>query len=340
MENNTMSNESKAKAANRALDLLDDEETSKEVVDTNIKAEVLPSVIAEKVLKDKDVIDTTPISEKVGLLYKQCLDKAKIKDPDGIIATYIDDCYNPDTSKLDLGNLYLNLLVLSRLQELDIINFYFDERNKKYSTADYYLELDWYKKFMSQPVEDIAKYVHILEKNFKLSFYKAMFDAIVSKADRMSYSKTNAKMKSVWKFLDEEDDDRVVVEDYLIEFIEKKTIVGSVIMVTPDLVPFFKFDETNIEEYAEKPYVKYVGKWKDRFVHEIDTEQITNLKGFKRGAFFIKEGNTFNINPERPLVYFNTIENPFLEKPVLKFFTAFDFNFLTSATTFLKVEDM
>ncbi len=204
-----------------------------------------------------------------------------------------------------------------------------------------YLDLDWYKKILEQPVEEQAKHVHILETNFKLSFYRAMFEGIVNSADKMSYTKNSVKMKNVWKFLDEgEESSNLGIEEYLVEFIQGKTVEGSIIMVTPDLVPFFKFDEKNEEEYVEKPYIKLVGKWNKRFIYELDITQISFLKGFKRGAFFIKEGNRYVINPEKPLVYYNTIDNPFVSKPILKLFASFDFKFFTSSTTFLRVEDM
>lgn len=309
--------------------------------DTKSKAaKFLDDVEEEEPKKAEKKIDATPIKQRITELYAQCLESAKLKDKENILSTYVEDLYNPKTTKLDDGNLLLNLLVLSRLQELDIIDFYFDENMKNITSSDYQLDLKWYEKILEQPVEEQAKYVHILESNFKLKFYKNMFESIVKSADKMAYNQNRVKMKNVWKFIDDETSTDFDIEEYLIQFIEEKTSEGSVIMVTPDLTPYFKFESKNEEEYAEKPYIKLVGKWKNRFVYEIDTNQVAYLKGFKRGAFFIKEGNRYVVNPTKPLAYFNTIENPFINNPILMMFSSLDFNFYTSATTFLRVEDM
>ncbi|SRR6266403_1172204 len=334
--------------------IFDDDNTDNQVV--TVKEEAISSVIptdtkskASKFLDDVEdeepkkaekKIDTTPIKQRIKELYIQCLESAKVKDKEGILSTYVEDLYNPDTTKLDDGNLLLNLLVLSRLQELNIIDFYFDDNMKNHSSTDYQLDLKWYEKILEQPVEEQAKYVHILESNFKLKFYKNMFESILKSADKMAYNQNKVKMKNVWKFIEDETSTDFDIEEYFIQFIEDKTLDGSVIMVTPDLTPYFKFETKNDEEYAEKPYIKLVGKWKNRFIYEIDTNQVAYLKGFKRGAFFIKEGNRYVVNPTRPLVYFNTVKNPFVNNPILLLFASLDFNFYTSATTFLRVEDM
>jgi hypothetical protein len=323
------------KPENISKDGIDSQEVAK-------KASKLLTLIEEetKLEIEKPLIDPRSVKERILELYTSCIEMAKMKDGDGIIVTYIQDLYDPSTTKLDDCNLLLNLSVLSILQELNIIDFYFDDGYNNPHSTTYDLNLDWYSKILSQPVEDQAKYVHILESNFKLIFYKSMFNTILKSADKMAYNKNSVKMKNFWNFLDDETSISMDIEDYLVEFIEGRTSDGSVIMVTPDLTPYFNFDLKNNEEYSEKPYIKYSGKWKNRFVYEIDTNQVTYLKGFKRGAFFIKEGNKYVINPSKPLVYSNIIKSPFREEPILFLFENMDFNFYQSSTTFLRVEDM
>ncbi len=273
------------------------------------------------------------IDEKIKSFYDNNIKKANVKDKNGIIASYIDDIFNPDTSKLDKYNLLLNHIIISNLLDLKIMNFYFDETVKKYSTSEYFLEL--YKDIKKGEDE---KFVDLLIKKFNLAFYRAMFEANIKKADRIAYSENNLKMKSLWDIVENVDEPELDLEEYFVEFLHKKTVDGSVVMVTPDLVKYFELDVKNEEIYDEKPFVKYLGIWKERFVYEIDTEQITNLKGFKKGAFFIKDGNSYIINPDKPIVYFNTVDNMFLEKPILKLFASIDFDFKLTNTKFLKVE--
>lgn len=332
------------------IDNLFDDEDEQQVVEKEVAiSSVRPSSVTksdektDKKPTDKKttkIIDNTPIKKRIVKLYSECLKSAKLKDKEGILSTYVEELYNPKTSKLDEGNLLLNLTILSMLQELNVIDFYFDDSMKNLSNHTYHLDYKWYDDIMKQSVDEQAKYVHVLESNFKLIFYKAMFESIVKSADKMAYNKTKVKMKNVWKFIDDETSTGYDIEEYFVEFIEEKTPIGSIIMITPDLTPFFKLDSVNDEAYMDKPYIKLLGKWKGRFIHEIDTTQVSYLNGFKRGAFFIKEGNRYVINPTKPLMYFNTVANPFIEKPILMLTESLDFNFYGSASTFLRIEDM
>jgi hypothetical protein len=141
------------------------------------------------------------------------------------------------------------------------------------------------------------------------------------------------------------DDDALTqtMEEGAIEYIKNKSVDGSMVMITPDLTPYFELDENNTEALNskdEEAQVRYLGKWNKRRIFEINTKQIKYLKGFERGAFFLQNGNKFKLDPRKPLAFFNVIENPFLEKPSLKMYVNLDVKIYNQASTFLRIEDM
>lgn len=320
-----------SKKASNLLDMLDEEEKVEQAE-------------AESKQKLNDTLSKMPLDDKIKMLYDQCLGKAQEQPNADIITTYIEDLYNPETTSLDKGNNYLNLMILSRLMEFSIMEFYFDEDMNQISNDDIDLSHEWWNSILNEYETDEEKYAVILDKNLRLALYTTMLHKMAESADKINYNNHKNKMNNVLSFLDEEEDDKTL-EEYFSEYVLKKSVVGSTIMITPDMKPYFPLDTKNGEKLADKKgQVELLGEWEDRHLFEIDVNQIKGMKGFKKGAFFINEGNEhrnkYIINPEKPLVYYNVIDNPFLQKPVLKVFSNLDFKFFASATLFLRVEDL
>ena len=292
----------------------------------------------DKKKKEKELPKT--LEGKIEFLYKYCCEKALEKDPENqIVITYVKDLYNPETSKLDKINLYFNLLFLSNLFKYHVMEFNFDEDLNNITTNEYHLSMENFKDAMEKEYQDEnMRYVDILEKRLEHAFNRRMLDSLATQADTKSYNERQLKMRNLTNSLSDSSKKDMDLEEYLMEFIEKNTSEGSIIMATPDITPHFSLSEKNESVSDKDEHIIYKGVWENRFVNEINLEAC-NLKGFKKGAFFMKKGyNRYELNPEKPIVYFNVIENPFLEKPVLKLFTNYAFRFSKNSATFLRID--
>jgi hypothetical protein len=283
--------------------------------------------------------DSMSADQKIAHLFEKTMAHAKSKDPDDIIITYLDDLYNPETTTLDKGNLLFNLTLIARLQELDIIDFDFDEsvNNAKGSASEYTLAHEFWDEIMTSDMDTESKYSKILDKNFRLLFYSALFQEMATNSSKTAYSNTKRKLAILFS-----DDNASIptMEEGVVKYIKDKSEDGSIIMITPDLTPFFEIDVASEEALSandEEAQIKYLGIWNRRKIYEINTKQIKGLKDFDRGAFFIKKGNRYIINPTKPLAYYNVIDNPFLEKPSLKMYVNLDTKFTLMSSTFLRV---
>jgi hypothetical protein len=283
--------------------------------------------------------DLLPADQKINALYEQVIAHAKATDPDDIVITYLEDKYNPETTTLDKANLLFNLTLISRLQEFDLISFDFDEdvNNAKDSVTEYTLAHEFWAEIMKSGMDTESKYAKILDKNFRLLFYSALFREMANNSSKTAYNNNKRKLANLFT------EETQTMEDGVIEYIKNKSVDGSMIMITPDLTPFFELDDVNTEKLTAndvEAQIKFLGKWNNRKVFEINTKNIKYLKGFERGAFFIQAGNTFRLNPKKPLGFFNVIDNPFLEKPSLKMYVNLDVKFHISSSTFLRIEDI
>jgi hypothetical protein len=315
------------------------------VVPNSRLANLLSDMEAEESVAEKadNVFDMMPVEQKIQVLYDKALAKAKAKDADEIISTYVEDMYHPQNSQLakagDTANLYFNLLLLTRLQELDIMDFDFDEDINSANNAEYTLAHEFWSDIMNSDMDTASKHVKILDKNFRAMFYTSLFQSMVKNADSATYNNMKRKWSAI---LSDDDAPTQTLEEGVIEYIRNKTEVGSMVMVTPDITQYFNFDEVNNETLVATDgdgdqQIKFVGTWDDRLVYELNVNKISYLKGFKKGAFFIKQGNKFLINPAKPLGYFHVIDNVFLTKPSLKMYVNLDFKFFNSSSTFLRV---
>ena len=136
----------------------------------------------------------------------------------------------------------------------------------------------------------------------------------------------------------DEKDETSSMEQLLIKAINKKSNKGDIVMITPDMKDVVDISKENGDDDDE--HIKLMGMWKDRWMFQIQPENFKTLKGLEKAIIFIKKGNNFNINPEKPLVHFHLIDNPMLTKPKLKVYFNLTMKFFMANTTILFVEDM
>lgn len=275
----------------------------------------------DNIIQQSD-FDKLTMEQKIDSLFEKCGRIAIEKEgEDSLIKTYL-EIYNPQTSKLDKQNLLFNLLIVNRMLEFTIMDWVFDDKDDKFSESEINLKHEWWDKYFNMDISDQETYVTICEKEFRLKFYTNMFKKMAENSDRKRFNQRDVNFKKLIH-----DDDSRVMGDYLKEYILNSTEDKSVLIITPDLESFIPITEPVSEELGNKGQIKYLGKWYNRIIYSVDTEQITVLKNFTKGLFYINSGNRFIVNPDRPMAYINVIENPFLDKPILRISSTGKFDF-------------
>ncbi len=287
-----------------------------------------------KVLSEFEKAD---VKGRITILFKKVMERATVldKEEEGIIWTYINELYNPETTTLDDKNLLLNLSLVSRMQDFGIMKWAFDEERVKISNTEIQLHHKWWDDIMSENIEKDLKLVKIVEKDLNLAFYKSFIFDLLKHADQMAFTEESFKLK---KILEDGADDRSR-EDMLLDNILKKTTPESIIFLSPDMGKYIEVDTPINEELGDRGQVKYLGIWNERHVFVINTENISGMKGYSNEIIFVNRGNSYVLNPAKPIVYFNLIENPFLERGQVKWFAGAEFEIFMDKSGRMSVDD-
>ncbi|MFM2393967.1 MAG: hypothetical protein RLZZ546_1949, partial [Bacteroidota bacterium] len=256
-------------------------------------------------------------------------------EEDGLIKTYVEGLYNPATTSLDDKNLLLNLLIVSKMQDISIMKWEFDERRVKVSNTEIDLKHNWWTKILTEEIEEDLKYVKIVEKDLNLAFYTSLFSDLIKKADKLSYGERNLKFK---KLLSNGDED-TSREGLLLDTLLKKTHEGSVLFITPDMEKWVQTENFINDELGDKGQIRYIGVWKERHIFVINVDKIRGLEQYSNEIIFLNKGNAYVLNPEKPIVYFNVIENPFLERPIIKWYAGAEFDIYMDKASRMRVDN-
>ncbi len=288
-------------------------------------------------LKELSEYDKADLKGKISLKYTEVYKRAIELDgeEDGLIKTYVETLYNPETTTLDDKNLLLNLLIVSRMQDFGIMKWDFDEKRVKVSNTETNLKHDWWTKFLTADIEEDLKYVNIVEKELNLAFYTSFFHSLITKADKLSYGERNLKFK---KILSDTDDD-TTKEGLLLDTVLKKTNKDSILFITPDMEKWIQTDNVVNDELGDKGQIKYIGVWNERHVFVINVDKIRGLEKYTNEIIFVNKGNSYVLNPEKPIAYFNIIDNPFLERPIIKWFAGADFDISMDKASRMRVDN-
>lgn len=279
------------------------------------------------------------LSDRIDYLYNELVNFAKEKDQedDGIILSYIESIFNPKTSNIDEKNLYLNLKFLNTLKKFDIIDWDFDTSMEKIQSDEYDLSMKHWQEIMSENLEEDDKFFKIIEKNLTYGLYSNIISELANKADRSSITEKSLRTHNL--LVDEEDGEReLTMSEYLLDNVEKMTTENTIIIVTPDMIEHMDIHQKNTNNNIGDEHLKYIGKWKSRWIYSIEPNNFKMTKGLKNFVFIIKNGNKYLFNPEKPILYYHILENPFLEKPIIKLFTNCSLNFYMANTTLLNVK--
>ena len=300
----------------------------------------------ETLKKEEETLSLTELSEydkadlkgKIAIKYAEVRRKAIQNDGevDGIIKTYVESLYNPETTEYDNKNLLLNLLIVSRMLDFPVMKWEFDEKRVKVNNKEIELKHEWWNKILSEDIEEEMKWVKIVEKDLNLAFYQTFIFSLIKNADKLTYNERSIKMKKILSTVDE-DTSR---ETLLLDTVLKKTHDGSILFITPDMEKYFQSENTVNEELGDKGQIRYIGVWSKRYIFVINTDNILTLKNYKREILCVNNGNSYVVNPEKPIVYFNALENnPFLERPMLKWFAGAEFDISMDKSLRLNVEN-
>lgn len=286
--------------------------------------ETLENEKKEEIVRELTAYEKGNIKEKINILYNKCILSAIKKDgeQDGMIYTYIKSMYNPETTKLDDKNLLCNLNIITRMQEIEIMDWVFDTDYNKFDTTETDLKHKWWNSFLNEDIEEDLKYSNIVSKELNLAYYTSMLHTILNNADQSKFTERNLKLKALFNL-----EGSSVSGEYYLQCIMNKTDKGSVIFITPDMEQHIVIDTPINIDKTENNQLKYLGKSEGRLIFKIDVENIKGLSNYKNEIIYVNSGNQYIINPEKPIVYFNVIENPFLDKPIIKWYALADFKF-------------
>lgn len=316
-----------------------DEKKSK-LSDLLRKMEASESLEKEKesgAIKELSEYDKADLKGKIAIKYKEVHARAIELDgeEDGLIKTYVETLYNPETTSLDDKNLLLNLLIVSKMQDISIMKWDFDEKRVKVSNTEIDLKHNWWSKILTEDIEQDLKYVKIVEKDLNLAFYTSLFSDLLKKADKLSYGERNLKFK---KLLADGDED-LSRGGLLLDTLLKKTQDGSVLFITPDMEKHVQTETIINDELGDKGQIRYIGTWKQRHVFVINVEKIRGLEKYSNEIIYLNAGNSYVLNPEKPIVYFNVIENPFLERPIIKWYAGAEFDISMDKASRMRIDN-
>lgn len=363
VEANEMSEESKFVLSKFIrCDYVESSETETEISDIEINSS---SVIVKPVLKSPELIlkesfDSLPIKEKIEILYNNAKEKGiqQDKEEDGLIYTYITTTFNPAETDLDETNLFLNLSLIDNI--LTYTNLEWDfETNLQVSQENIYITGDDSKKSTSTfsianntatvtSTQDISnKFQDIIDSNTDISTKYAM----VSERRLLTMLNTHCL-----KQLAEHGDSKTVnVEEYKMDKLIADTAIemdsvsfyvqkmlnitdeNASIYITKDLKD--KLDISyNPHTNNNNEIVEYLGQWNNRRIYQMNVQNIPKWEKAEQVALIMNNGNKFYINPEKPLVYINVIENPMITKQVIYMFYSMKMEFHQSKASLFSVE--
>jgi len=324
-KNNTITKKDKITSLLKNIDEYDKEEENRIIEENNIKQE-------------EEKIFSKPIKDRIDYLYNKVLKKAIEKDGEenGIIHSYITELFNPETTKLNYQNLYLNLKILDLFQKFNILNWNFNTSYNNVSTDEYDLSMKHWENIMNETIDDDEKFIKIVEKNFTYFFYNTILKQIAKKADRVSITEKSLKMRNLLVDTDLGETE-INIEEYIIEKIKEKTEDNSLILITKDLIDYIDIDKKSLDVLSDK-HIQYLGKWKNRDVFSYEQDNFSVTHSIKNYAMVINSGNNFNFNPDKPILNYHDISNPFLEKPILKLFSLVSIDIYMSNSTLINIE--
>lgn len=273
-------------------------------------------------------------NEHIQSIYDMCVEYAiKKEGEESLSKIYLNSIFNPETTTIDKYNLLLNLNFIKNLFEENILDIVYDDSIESVDNDNIRLENSHWTDILNQDKDLYLKYIEIADRNFNFWFKTALFNNVAEKTDRKFISKNNNELDN---FISGKKKD---IKDYLLDYIDTNSSKESVLFVTTDIEPYIPITILSDIPRNEKSQVNFVGYWNKRKVYVLNTKEIYAFKNLDKSVFYLEKGNRIVINPTKPIVYMNVIENPFLLKPVLDIYSMGRFEILMTKTNFLYITD-
>lgn len=278
--------------------------------------------------EDLNINETKTIKDRIILLWDKLYSKSSLLDEseDGLIRTYLNFIFNPKTTKLDDKNLLFNLNIIDKLMSFNNFKWSFDTDNNYLTKLEIDLNNEWWEDELKN---DEFNHNDILSRDLDNNFYISFIRAILNNSDTSSYSNYNSSLYNAINDKNETD------FDLFIKTLLNKSEEGSILFLTQDLVKYFSDKEP---EFFNNKKIEFVDYWKNRKIYVLNKDSISGLEKLEYEIFILNKGNEFNLNPNKPLVYFNVIETPFMANPILQWYKNFNIKIRLDKSTRLKID--
>lgn len=308
-------------------------ETETENIEINTASVVAKPVLKSPALILKESFDSLPMKEKIEILYNNAKEKGiqQDKEEDGLIYTYITTTFNPAETDLDETNLFLNLSLIDNI--LTYTNLEWDfETNLQVSQENIYTNDKKYESVLDSASDTATKYASISEKKLLTMLNTHCLKQLAENGDSKTVNVEEYKMD---KLLSE----TAIEMDSVAFYVQKMLNItddNASIYITKDLKD--KLDIAyNPHTNNNNEIVEYLGTWEGRRIYQMNVQNIPKWEKAEQVALIMNNGNKFYINPEKPLVYINVIENPMITKPVIYMFYSMKMEFHQSKSSMFRV---
>lgn len=310
-------------------------------------------VVQKPILKSPELIikesfDSLPIKEKIQILYNNAKEKAiqQDKEEDGLIYTYITTTFNPSESDLDETNLFLNLSLIDNILTYTNLEWDFETKlqvsqENIYITSDNNLNKNSQTSSVPNKYQDIldkegidisTKYAEISERRLLTMLNTHCLKKLAENGDSKTVNVEEYKMDKLLS-------DTAIEMDSVSFYVQKMlniTDENASIYITKDLkdkldISYNPYTNNNNE------IVEYLGIWEGRKIYQMNVQNIPKWETAEQAALIMNNGNKFFINPEKPLVYINVIENPMVSTPIIYMFYSMKMEFFQSKSSVFKV---
>jgi hypothetical protein len=284
-----------------------------------------------------DDYNSLTIKDKIVKLYSDILVKASEKDgeDEGLIHTYITTMFDPETTTIDESNLFLNLSVINNILTHTNLSWDF-ETSLRVSQENIYLSDDKHKTILESDNDSVTKYALIAEKKILQLLNVYCLNQLVEHGDTKTVNIDEYKMAKITDNIGTID-----AAEFYKEKLFKIADPKASIYITKDLEEILK-DDISYNAYTNTTndeIIQYLGKLNSRDIYLFHHGKIPKWEKAENIALVMNDGNKMVINPEKPLVYMNVIENPMIENPIIYMFYSMQMEFHQSRACRYQVFD-
>lgn len=259
------------------------------------EGEELPDFFSDKKVDfsytEKTKVDFSNLSSKdINTLYDTALKNCDSE----LVKEYISTILNPIESNLDKENLALNLYTIIRLISFNI-DFEFDD-TIKFKSDKYYT-----KKYDGMYTNE--KELNIAFNIYDTSLFNSVLLNVFKNGEKKYISNDQVNVYNVLN------DTNLDIDEYFEKTIDVLSNEGSSIISCEKLKDVFGGEIKKIPSFDNN--------YKNRDHTYINKDYANQISKIEEYSFILNKGNKFLLNPKKPIIYFNKINSPFYDFPVL-----------------------